>query len=105
MMLAIIASAMLGLGLIPPYFELAKRNGRVIGIGKAALLLLFQIYSVKRLTWVCRFHLSQCGFCWGFLLLDGIGYVNTLTSGSLSEWEGGSGGSWLMCDGSCSTYF
>lgn len=32
MMLAVIASVMLGVGLIPPYFELAKRNGRVIGI-------------------------------------------------------------------------
>lgn len=32
MMMAIIASVMLALGLIPPYFELAKRNGRVIGI-------------------------------------------------------------------------
>ncbi|KAF2259406.1 hypothetical protein CC78DRAFT_585976 [Lojkania enalia] len=32
MMVAIIASVMLAVGLIPPYFELAKRNGRVIGI-------------------------------------------------------------------------
>ncbi|KAF2015643.1 PQ-loop-domain-containing protein [Aaosphaeria arxii CBS 175.79] len=32
MMMAIIASVILALGLIPPYFELAKRNGRVIGI-------------------------------------------------------------------------
>jgi hypothetical protein len=32
-MMAIIASVILALGLIPPYFELAKRNGRVIGIG------------------------------------------------------------------------
>lgn len=32
MMMAIIASVMLAVGLIPPYFELAKRNGRVIGI-------------------------------------------------------------------------
>ncbi|KAF2175763.1 hypothetical protein K469DRAFT_609544, partial [Zopfia rhizophila CBS 207.26] len=31
-MMAIIASVMLAVGLIPPYFELAKRNGRVIGI-------------------------------------------------------------------------
>lgn len=28
----IIASVLLGLGLIPPYFELAKRKGRVVGI-------------------------------------------------------------------------
>ena len=34
MMLAITASVMQALGLIPPYFELAKRNGRVIGISK-----------------------------------------------------------------------
>lgn len=32
MMMAILASVMLAIGLIPPYFELAKRNGRVIGI-------------------------------------------------------------------------
>lgn len=32
MMMAIIASVIQALGLIPPYFELAKRNGRVIGI-------------------------------------------------------------------------
>jgi len=31
-MMAIIASVILALGLIPPYFELAKRKGRVIGI-------------------------------------------------------------------------
>ncbi|KAF2728778.1 PQ-loop-domain-containing protein [Polyplosphaeria fusca] len=31
-MLAIIASVILAIGLIPPYFELAKRNGRVVGI-------------------------------------------------------------------------
>ena len=34
MMMAIIASAMQALGLIPPYFEMAKRNGRLIGISK-----------------------------------------------------------------------
>lgn len=28
----VLASILLGLGLIPPYFELAKRNGRVVGI-------------------------------------------------------------------------
>jgi hypothetical protein len=34
MMVAIIASVILAVGLIPPYFELAKRNGRVIGISR-----------------------------------------------------------------------
>lgn len=33
MMMAILASVMQCLGLIMPYFELAKRQGRVIGIG------------------------------------------------------------------------
>ena len=33
-MMAITASVILAIGLIPPYFELAKRNGRVIGISK-----------------------------------------------------------------------
>jgi len=40
MMMAIIASVMLALGLIPPYFELAKRNGRVIGISKIIHIFL-----------------------------------------------------------------
>ncbi|KAF2107753.1 hypothetical protein BDV96DRAFT_294295 [Lophiotrema nucula] len=31
-LMAILASVMLAIGLIPPYFELAKRNGRVVGI-------------------------------------------------------------------------
>jgi hypothetical protein len=34
MLMAILASVMLAAGLIPPYFELAKRNGRVVGISK-----------------------------------------------------------------------
>jgi hypothetical protein len=34
MLMAISASVIQVIGLIPPYFELAKRNGRVIGIGK-----------------------------------------------------------------------
>jgi hypothetical protein len=33
MMMAILASVMQCLGLVMPYFELAKRQGRVIGIG------------------------------------------------------------------------
>ena len=33
MLMAISASVIQVIGLIPPYFELAKRNGRVIGIG------------------------------------------------------------------------
>ncbi|KAH8634208.1 PQ-loop-like protein [Alternaria alternata] len=34
MLMAISASVIQVIGLIPPYFELAKRNGRVIGIGE-----------------------------------------------------------------------
>jgi hypothetical protein len=37
MLMAITASVMLAVGLIPPYFELAKRNGRVVGISNIAL--------------------------------------------------------------------
>lgn len=33
MLMAISATLIQVAGLIPPYFELAKRNGRVIGIG------------------------------------------------------------------------
>jgi hypothetical protein len=33
MLMAISATVIQIAGLIPPYFELAKRNGRVIGIG------------------------------------------------------------------------
>lgn len=36
-----IASALLALGLIPPYFELAKRQGRVVGINFIFLLMDF----------------------------------------------------------------
>jgi uncharacterized protein with PQ loop repeat len=32
LIIGIIASVLLALGLIPPYFELAKRQGRVVGI-------------------------------------------------------------------------
>ena len=32
MLMAILASVIKVVGLIPPFFELAKRNGRVIGI-------------------------------------------------------------------------
>lgn len=39
MMMAILASVMQCLGLIMPYFEMAKRQGRVIGIG------MFSIHS------------------------------------------------------------
>jgi hypothetical protein len=38
MMMAILASVMQCLGLVMPYFELAKRQGRVIGIGKSVYL-------------------------------------------------------------------
>jgi hypothetical protein len=34
LLFGIIAAIMLALGLIPPYFELWKRNGRVIGISE-----------------------------------------------------------------------
>jgi hypothetical protein len=34
LLFGIIAAIMLALGLIPPYFELRKRNGRVIGISE-----------------------------------------------------------------------
>jgi hypothetical protein len=33
-MVGVISSVFIALGLIPPYFELWKRQGRVIGIGK-----------------------------------------------------------------------
>jgi len=46
MMMAILASVMQSLGLIMPYFEMAKRQGRVIGIGGFAT----DILSAYRLT-------------------------------------------------------
>jgi len=33
LIVGIIASILLGAGLIPPYFEIWKRRGRVVGIG------------------------------------------------------------------------
>jgi hypothetical protein len=40
MVMAITASVLLALGLIPPYFELAKRNGRIVGISMTVPLLV-----------------------------------------------------------------
>jgi hypothetical protein len=31
-LIGVLAAVLLALGLIPPYFELAKRGGRVVGI-------------------------------------------------------------------------
>lgn len=41
MMMAILASVMQCVGLIMPFFELAKRSGRVIGIGWSHYYLAF----------------------------------------------------------------
>lgn len=51
LVIGIIASVLLALGLIPPYFELAKRRGRVIGINFVFLSMdsagaLFSLLSV-----------------------------------------------------------
>lgn len=51
LLVGIVASILLAVGLIPPYFELAKRNGRVVGINFGFLLLdslgaFFSILSV-----------------------------------------------------------
>lgn len=83
----IIASILLAIGLLPPYFELAKRNGRVVGINFIFLtmdsvgayfsiasvavgnqdilsLILYAIVAVlelgiflSQLIWICRFKL------------------------------------------------
>lgn len=39
LIIGIVASVLLALGLIPPYFELGKRNGRVVGINFVFLFL------------------------------------------------------------------
>lgn len=51
LIIGIIASVLLAIGLIPPYFELAKRKGRVVGINFGFLLIdsagaLFSILSI-----------------------------------------------------------
>lgn len=51
LVIGIIASILLALGLVPPYFELAKRKGRVVGINFVFLSLdsggaLFSLLSV-----------------------------------------------------------
>jgi hypothetical protein len=51
MLMAILASVIQVIGLIPPYFELAKRNGRVIGIGKQYTCL-----SRPSLSSLCKPH-------------------------------------------------
>lgn len=51
LIIGIVASILLAIGLIPPYFELAKRQGRVIGINFVFLILdslgaLFSLLSI-----------------------------------------------------------
>lgn len=61
LVIGIIATVLLGIGLIPPYFELAKRKGRVIGINFVFLTMdssgaLFSMLSIV----VGKFDVLSC---------------------------------------------
>ena len=46
--LGVIASILLAGGLIPPYFEIWKRRGRVIGINWVMNVLIFSVVHLTR---------------------------------------------------------
>ncbi|CCG25475.1 hypothetical protein CORT_0C00980 [Candida orthopsilosis Co 90-125] len=61
LIIGIIASILLAIGLIPPYFELAKRKGRVIGINFVFLTMdsLGAIFSLLSIV-VGKFDILSC---------------------------------------------
>lgn len=61
LIIGIIASILLAIGLIPPYFELAKRKGRVIGINFVFLTMdsLGAIFSLLSIV-VGKFDVLSC---------------------------------------------
>ncbi len=66
--IGVVAAILLGLGLIPPYFEIWKRRGRVVGIS---------MYKTElRLHWILAYDMSD----FLFLLTDFLGAVFSLLS-------------------------
>ena len=65
MLMAISATLIQIAGLLQPYFELAKRNGRVIGIGT------HRTGAIGEFADTCRLLVSTHRLFWSFLLTYG----------------------------------
>ena len=65
MLMAISATLIQIAGLLQPYFELAKRNGRVLGIGTQ------RTGAIGDFADTCRLLVSPHRLCWSFLLTYG----------------------------------
>lgn len=68
-MIGVIAAIFVAAGLIPAYFELAKRQGRVIGISRFDCPVSDSIIK----TDIFRFYLFGDGLGWRFLFTNGFG--------------------------------
>lgn len=64
--IGIVASVLLALGLLPPYLEIWKRKGRVIGINFVRAYLFSMVERALTPT-----DLPHCRLVRSFLLLDG----------------------------------
>lgn len=71
LVVGVIAAILLSAGLVPPYFELWKRDGRVIGFSKFSFL----VYLDWILTWSTD---------WVFLSIDTLGGLFSLFALGLS---------------------
>ncbi len=69
-LVGVIAAILLALGLLPPYFEIWKRRGRVIGISEQPILLSLCLGS--RIDRLC---LLEYGLAGGIIFPDGSWYV------------------------------
>ena len=79
--IGVIAAVILALGLVPPYFEIYKRNGRVVGISMTRSMgnpLVLHLTSF-------RFHFPDGRLFRGILLSNGIGYE--LSFGLFERWR------------------
>jgi hypothetical protein len=72
-MIGVIASVILAAGLIPPYYELAKRGGRVIGISMRSFKGQ-PIQDAEHILTLFRLHLSYHRLVWSVLFVDGTRY-------------------------------
>ncbi len=72
-MVGVIAAVVLAAGLIPPYFEIWKRRGRVVGIS-TVLHARLKLFSNTLL----RFHVSDRGLAGCTFLIISSGYYSYL---------------------------
>lgn len=69
-LVGVIAAILLALGLLPPYFEIWKRRGRVIGISERLLAIGFDQELIDT-----RLCVPEFGLVRSVLFLDGSWYV------------------------------